>query len=418
MPAGMPITIAVPLRPLVLALAVALTLGAGCRPAATSRPAKVAPDPTTMVGSLDALLTPYLGRYDLPALAAAVVQDGRVIAAGAVGTRRAGTTIPVTLDDRFHIGSDTKPMTALLVAMDVEAGKLRWDTTMGEAFPELAPTMSPGLRAVTVTQLLSHTSGLPGDDDDPAVDRLIDESSHAKGNLDALRYDLLKRWHRKPLHHPAGSRFDYSNLGFIFAGAIVERVGGRTWEELVQERIFDPMALRTAGFGPQSSYGKVDAPLGHDRVDGKLRGLLAGPNGDNPPLLGPAGTVHLSVMDFAAWASWQAGEGKRGPALASPESLRRMHTPIVSMAARPDAAVGTPAQGRYALGWGEIQLPFFPEPFVFHGGSNQLNLAYIMLLPRRDYGLVLVTNVGGDQADAGLKALVKELLERWPPPAA
>jgi hypothetical protein len=122
-------------------------------------------------------------------------------------------------------------------------------------------------------------------------------------------------------------------------------------------------------------------------------------------------------MEFARWAGWHVGEGKRGPALVSAESLRRMHTPIVSMAPRPDAAVGTPAQGRYGLGWAEVQLPFYPEPFVFHGGSNQLNLAYIMLLPRRDYALVLVTNVGGDKADAALKALVKELIDGWPPPA-
>ena len=85
--------------------------------------------------SLNELLTPYLARYHLPALAAAVVQDGKVIASGAVGTRRAGTDIPVTIKDRFHLGSDTKAMTALLAAMLVEEGKLRWDSTVAEVFP-------------------------------------------------------------------------------------------------------------------------------------------------------------------------------------------------------------------------------------------------------------------------------------------
>ena len=99
--------------------------------------------------SLNDLLTPYLAGYDLPALAAAVVQDGKVIASGAVGTRRAGADIPVTINDRFHIGSDTKAMTALLAAMLVEENKLRWDSTVAEVFPELAATMTPGLRGVT-----------------------------------------------------------------------------------------------------------------------------------------------------------------------------------------------------------------------------------------------------------------------------
>src|SRR5262245_17077866 len=84
--------------------------------------------------SLDETLTPYLEKYQLPALAAAVVKDGKIIAVGAVGTRRVGTKNPVTVDDRFHLGSDTKAMTALLAAMLVEEGKLKWSTTVGEAF--------------------------------------------------------------------------------------------------------------------------------------------------------------------------------------------------------------------------------------------------------------------------------------------
>src|SRR4051812_9316181 len=91
--------------------------------------------------SLDAVLRPYLSRYDLPALAAAIVTRGEIVAAGAVGTRRAGTTSPVSIEDRFHIGSDTKAMTSLLAAMLVEAGKVSWSTTAGEVFPELATSM-------------------------------------------------------------------------------------------------------------------------------------------------------------------------------------------------------------------------------------------------------------------------------------
>src|SRR5262249_37090706 len=113
--------------------------------------------------SLDALLTPYRDRYGLPALAAAVVKEGKVVAAGAVGTRRAGEQIPVTLNDRFHLGSDTKAMTALLAATFVEAGKLRWESTMADVFPELAAKMDSGLRRVTLVQFLSHTSGVPSD---------------------------------------------------------------------------------------------------------------------------------------------------------------------------------------------------------------------------------------------------------------
>jgi CubicO group peptidase (beta-lactamase class C family) len=87
--------------------------------------------------SLDSLLRPYLTQYELPAIAAAVVKDGKIISAGAIGTRRAGANIPVTINDRFHLGSDTKAMTALLAAMLVEEGKLRWNTTPAAFHPTM-----------------------------------------------------------------------------------------------------------------------------------------------------------------------------------------------------------------------------------------------------------------------------------------
>src|SRR5881275_1101584 len=100
--------------------------------------------------SLDKQLAPYLERYKLPALAAAVVKDGQIVAAGVAGTRRIGTATPVTLQDRFHLGSDTKGMTSLLVAILVEEGKLRWSSTVGEIYPELLDKMSPGVKDITL----------------------------------------------------------------------------------------------------------------------------------------------------------------------------------------------------------------------------------------------------------------------------
>ena len=327
--------------------------------------------------SLNELLTPYLARYHLPALAAAVVQDGKVVASGAVGTRRAGAAIPVTIKDRFHLGSDTKAMTALLAAMLVEEGKLRWDSTVAEVFPELAAKMNPGLRGVTLVQLLSHTSGLPSDNQ--VFGNLLLKSLSQGGNLDEMRYWLVQQWSRQPLVAKPGAKFAYANMNYVIVGAMLEKLTGKTWEELITERIFEPLELTTAGLGAQSSLGKIDAPLGHIKVNGNAKAFLAGPNGDNPPIIGPAGIAHMSVLDFAAWAGWNAGEGKRGPHLVSPETLRKLHTPVIAIPEKKGAKPGTPKQGKYALGWGELSVDWAPNPLTFHGGSNVRNLAHIWL---------------------------------------
>lgn len=365
--------------------------------------------------SLDAMLGPYLQKHNLPAVAAAVAIGGQTVAAGAVGTRRAGADIPVTVSDRFHIGSDGKAMTALLAAMLVEAGKLRWETTVAEMFPELAGTVAQGVGGIRVDQLLSHTSGIPSDTE--AHEKLQYQSFfQTELNLDELRYWIVKQLVAQPLQSEPGAHFAYANMGYLLAGAMIERVAGSTWEELVATRIFDPLGLSSAGFGPQARLGRVDAPLGHrPRPDGTLKPMLAGPNGDNPEVLGPAGTVHLSILDFAGWAAWNAGQGKRGPALVSPDTLRKLHTPVVDIPPRPDAKPGTPPPGRYGLGWGTVSLPFAPEPIIFHGGSNEMNLAYIMLQPKRDFAMVLATNVSGEKADGGLRALAQELYPRFAP---
>jgi CubicO group peptidase (beta-lactamase class C family) len=250
--------------------------------------------------SLNAMLNPYLARYDLPAIAAAVVKDGKVISAGAVGTRRVGMKIPVTIHDRFHLGSDTKAMTALLAAMLVEEGKLRWNTTPGEVFPELAEKMDPRFRRITLEQLLSHTSGIPSDNEN--IVKVFGEAMTQDGNLDDLRYWIVQQWSKQPLESDSGTNFAYSNMGYTIVGAIIERVAGKTWDERITEKIFIPLKLRTAGLGPQASLGKIDAPLGHSIVDGKVKAMLAGPNGDGPPIIGPAGIAHMSILDFAYWA--------------------------------------------------------------------------------------------------------------------
>jgi CubicO group peptidase (beta-lactamase class C family) len=359
---------------------------------------------------LDALLRPALAAHGLPALAGAVVREGRVLAAGAVGTRRAGAEIPVTPSDRFHIGSCTKAMTALLAGVLVDEGRIAWDATVGASFPELAAGMDRGLAGVTLDGLLSHSGGIPSDTDE-MIGLYVRAGGQDGLNLDEMRRWLIGEWRTRPLAAPPGTRFAYANLGYAIAGAMLEGAAGSTWEELVSARVFDPLGLATAGIGPQARVGRVDAPLGHDtRPDGSLKPMLAGPDCDAPPVIGPAGTVHLSILDFAAWAGWHAGAGRRGPALVRPETLRRLHGPVIAIPPQPGAAPGTPGGGgRYGRGWGFLRLPFTSGEVMTHSGSNGLNLATVVVQPDRDFAMVLATNRGDAAAHDALQAAAEAL---------
>jgi len=367
---------------------------------------------TAQVQSLDSQLTPIRHKYGLPALAAAVVKDGKIIAAGAVGVRAHGTNVKVTINDRFHLGSDTKAMTATLAAMLVDEGELRWDSTIGEVLGADVPGINPKLAAVTLEQLLSHSGGIPSDT--PETLRLYFSTDAFEYNLRPLRLRILNAWKDHAPETPPGSTFHYANLGYIIAGAMIEKASGRPWEELITQRIYEPLGLRTAGLGPQATMGKLDAPVGH-QVDekGNITPMLWGAAADAPPVIGPAGIAHMSVLDFATWAGWNAGEGRRGPALVKPETLARLHHPVIKTGKRPDPPPGTPQEGEYALGWGIVKFAWAPRPLLTHNGSNGMNLATILIDTEADLGIVAVTNFPEQKANNAVYAVIEALYREF-----
>src|SRR6185369_4570661 len=97
----------------------------------------------------------------VPGMVAALVTSDGIKLVGAVGVRKRGTEVPLTLNDHWHLGSDTKAMTSTLIARLVEHGSLKWDATVADVFPDLAREIHPDFQKVTLLQLLSHRAGLP-----------------------------------------------------------------------------------------------------------------------------------------------------------------------------------------------------------------------------------------------------------------
>jgi CubicO group peptidase (beta-lactamase class C family) len=326
--------------------------------------------------NVSALLAPVIQKHNLPGMTAAVVQSGQTVALGAAGVRTRGKPDQVAVADRFHIGSDTKAMTAMLCGILVDEGKLRWDQTLGETFPELKKSMHPDYQAVTLEQLLTHRGGAPGELE---KDGLWGKLWEHKGTPTSARRALLQGVTSKPPEATPGEKYIYSNAGYAMAGHMAEKVTRKSWEDLMRQKIFRPLGMTTAGFGAPGKSAKNDQPRGH-KSDGSP--VEPGPGADNPVAIGPAGIVHCSIGDWAKFAAANLPSAKTK--LVKPETLEKLHAP----------AAGEP---KYAMGWiiAEGQ-PWAGGPALTHAGSNTMWFAVAWLAPAKDFAVLVACN----QADA------------------
>jgi CubicO group peptidase (beta-lactamase class C family) len=319
------------------------------------------------------LLQPIRQKFNMPAMAAAVVTDTGIQYVGAVGVRKRGTEIPVGLDDLWHLGSDGKIMTSTLIARMVERGQLRWDSTLGEVFPEFAPRMNPDFRQVTLLELLSHHAGLPAN---------LDLGAYAGDAAPQLRLRAVQEELAKQPESKPGSTYSYSNLGYIIAAAVVEKTTGKAWEKVIADEVFQPLQMTSAGFGGTGTPGKIDQPWPHTQ-DGAPVGEN-GPAMDNPPVMGPAGRIHCSIQDWARFVQDQLRGARGEPALLEPESYERLQT--------------QPFGGDYALGWMVISRPWGGGKVLNHGGDNTMNFANVWVAPKKNFAILVCVNQSGNQA--------------------
>src|SRR5262245_28927509 len=324
------------------------------------------------------LLTPIIQKHDVPGMVAAVVHNGETIALGVAGVRTRGKPDKVATADRFHIGSDTKAMTAMLCGILVDEGKLKWGQTLGETFPELKKSMHPQYQGVTLEQLLTHRAGAPGElEKDPLWGKLWEH----KGTPTSARRLLLQGVTSKPPEATPGEKFIYSNAGVSIAGYMAEKVTGKSWEERMREKIFRPLCMSTAGFGAPGTRAKNEQPRGH-KADGSP--IEPGPRADNPVAIGPAGIVHCSIGDWAKFIAANLPSTKTK--LVKPETLEKLHTPA-------------PGKPKYAMGWIIADgQPWAGGPALTHAGSNTMWFAVAWLAPAKHFAVLVACNQAKDKA--------------------
>jgi CubicO group peptidase (beta-lactamase class C family) len=336
------------------------------------------------------LIGPILEESKAPALAGAVVTADGLSWIGAAGRRAGPGSAKVTKDDLWHLGSNTKAMTAAVYARLVEKGKAKWGATVPQLFPGLK--LDPAWSATTIEALMSHTAGVS---DKPLLDTawLIAARTDPRPLPAQRRALAAKAFHAPPAGKPGA--FEYANTNFIIAGAAIEQITGGPWEDAIKSELFEPLGMDSAGFGAPTG----DEPWGHT-----ADGTPIDPAGvaDNPAALGPAGTVHVSLEDYAKFVRVFLTDGGQG--FLTPDSIARLTTPV-----------GSEDRG-YALGWGTFKSRGWAKgPVLWHEGSNTLWHAVVVVGPKRGVAVITASNDEARGAKA-TETLAARLIERFAPP--
>jgi CubicO group peptidase (beta-lactamase class C family) len=304
-----------------------------------------------------------------------------------VGVRKLGSPARVSRSDWFHTGSDGKAMFATAAARLVERGVIRWDTTLGEVFPELIGSGGAAYRKVTLEDLFRHRSGLLALEDDESLSKVPQfAGSPASQRLQftawALRTPPVVKPRTKPL---------YSNTGYIVAAAMLERITRRSYEDLMQDLLFRPLRMDVSYEWPAT--GALNSqPWGHQQVEGRLVPRSPyWPEGRIPAWSHPASGVSLSTRDFARFVRLHLVGLRGGSTLLDRQSFVKLHTPVDG----------------YGIGWAVMDVD--GRRISAHLGGSGLFLAVMWIDAEAGRATVAMTNADTGLIEAGLVQVARIL---------
>jgi CubicO group peptidase (beta-lactamase class C family) len=299
----------------------------------------------------------------LPSIAAAVIRSDDI---------ESSVAGAASLDDRFHIGSNTKAMTATLAAIAVERGLLDWTTGAAAALDV------DGSSEITLERLLAHAAGIrPLTDDDEFP------------GLPPARAEVARLLVSEPPLFEPGTDNAYSNGGYTIVAAMLEEVTGTSWESLLQTWLAAPLSIELGVGWPVELVGHYErdgALVPHDLADGY----------SVPAAIAPAGDVNTTIGAYGRFVQLHL-RGLRGrPELISLEAFKRLHTPLGKS---------------FALGWG-VQ-PWEGSRTSVHAGSAGTFFALVAVQPERNLAVAILTNAGGKRAEAASIEAARELIRPY-----
>jgi beta-lactamase class C len=324
----------------------------------------------------------------VPGLALAIIADGKVKVLQTYGVKRVKGRDPITADTVFRLASVSKTIGGAASAMLVRDGLVDWNSSVTSLLPDLAFKNSRYGDQLTLRNILSQSTGLPTHTNDNFIE-------------DGLEFDeVVRRLRYINFVCPPGKCYSYQNVTYSLISSIIFKKTGKTYEQYVKEKLFDPLGMHTASFGMAGLKANNNYALPHVA---SRRGWRTENITENYYRINPAAGANASITDMSRWILAQMG---RNPEVLPLDTLRALHEKITR---------NTPAQSHYGaregvtdthygLGWRVFNYRG-DKDFVHHGGYVLGFRSEMVLSPELQMGMVILSNSNRLNSDIIFKFL-------------
>jgi CubicO group peptidase (beta-lactamase class C family) len=313
--------------------------------------------------------------WKAPGVAVGIIKDDKVILSEGFGQRSVKDNLPVTPQTLFAIGSCTKAFTTAALGILVDEGQLEWDKPVKHYLPTFKMYDDFATQRMTVTDLITHRSGLPRHD-------------FMWYNSTFSRKDIFNRLQYLEPNKDFRTDWQYQNLMFMTAGYLLEQVSGGTWENFVRSRIFEPLGMKASNFSIDESQKASDFALPYRETKDTVKVIPF----RNITTVGPAGSINSNIPDMLEWTRLHLNQGKMGDKqLLNAATMIKLHAPAMVMPQ--SGKYSEILNSAYALGW--MTSAYRGHQVVDHGGNIDGFSAEVMILPQDNIGIVVLTNLDG-----------------------
>ena len=344
--------------------------------------------------------------WESPSVAIGVTHGGETVFSGAFGLRDVEHGLAADSQTLYQIASCTKAFTATLAAQFVDEGKLSWDTPVREYLPEVRFYDDYATRTVCMRDLLSHRTGLP-------------RHEYSWYGTTYSREDIVHNLRYLEPNRSIRTAFQYNNQCYVLAGHVLERLSGLTFEELLQQRILDPLGMNRTRFFVEDLEEDENRAVGYGRPDGRdpAHGKVAIPyyksavesrkEGVGSPFA-PAGCLSSCVDDLLKWARLHLEDRTGAVGLLSERALTTLHAPQMLLEEPLDMPQPETAFHCYGLGW--FVESYRGHTLVHHSGNIDGFSSFVGLVPELDLGVVAFINMNGSLLHV---ALAREVFDHY-----